>query len=1018
MALSERLLQFCSHKSDRAINLVVRKIRSPSLAPPSLMNESLDGDPADGKDPKHHATEGLSQASKSGSNEVKTVGNGQKLTTMVRIEFAQTYKKTDVNRNDQGTMIKDVLQKLTMVDKELKVLPRDKWPVNPSFISDSSGKQRAKLSPIDIPTDHTSVQAYFESCSTERHPCEPQKLVMRACIESTVPFGKLKTREVIEYMTMKHAFISVSVFEKIKESTVGWFCLVHPAFTNRDDYAERLKKALVQKLQENPTFGLDSDSPPVPRKETASAGAHDLATISEENHLGIPHLKIVAGQVSAYDKETKQVTRTDALRVKCSAEDTTRLRNLLTALSDVLTNIDTFVPFGVMRANDTILKKLILTQTKFLDSCQLAKIIGFNADALDKPIIPEFDGMRPQSIRSYLLKLGIIAVNQSPAINRQFETLCLIKKSDAEAQRKLIDDTLEDIFDSPDINNKELLYRGYTRARRIHTGGAATSTITVYMEKMTRKINEMDDDLSEVQSIRNVNHWKKPPRLVLPNTTTTGQDEKTVTSSTSGLTHDKTNAGTGTTFTQTSMSSQIESLVQTGMEKMQTKLTKLIETKIQEKIQQATDKTSQQIAALTQTMTRQNKEFQQERTQQQEIQASNDRSRQELQASIDRSATQSAVDRSHQELQASINRSANETQAAFDRIATMFFQMQGQRTPNSTEQGHTQHSVHQQQIMSHPAAPTDQQAAANNTEAPNNSHQSTQYPAQQQHMSPTEAPTTQQTTSVEPSHNNYQSNEETTTQTINNEQDNNSLTEHNSPNRPNLPTQEAWGSLPPDQARMFPSPYQDYQEYDTTTDQQGYEGPPLSPTNSMYSSSYFIDTRTGERVLEELNTGSLSFNIQEHTYMTQNRQQHGLPRDPNWPNPYEPPYMVHCTTPFLRHRVYGHSHPMYDNANSPTPYWHPDDRLQYEAQYFHEQQHLQQQQQYQLLEEQQPSTPGAESQMSVSTAHQTPVESPMSQLSNTSAFFSPTVNLVSRFEEHATQPTEASDPPRSGGETE
>ena len=127
-------------------------------------------------------------------------------------------------------------------------------------------------------------------------------------------------------------------------------------------------------------------------------------------------------------------------------------------------------------------------------------------------------------------------------------------------------------IDSPDIDGKDLIHRRYSRARR-NTGGAATPTITAYMEKITRKINELNDDLSEVQSIRTINHWKKRPRLVFPNTTSNGQDEKTVTSLTSGLSHEKTNAGTGKMVTQTpTILSLMESLVQTSAEKMENKL--------------------------------------------------------------------------------------------------------------------------------------------------------------------------------------------------------------------------------------------------------------------------------------------------------------------------------------------------------------------------------------------------------------------------------------------------------------
>ena len=529
-------------------------------------------------------------------------------------------------------MVKGVIEKLTMADGNLRVMPRTNWIVSPSTVSDSSGKQRANLKAKEIPkNDGDSFQAYFEVCKTERHVGEAYKIVVRSCIESTQSLSALRTRDVMDYLMDKRMYVNQSVFEQLEEKSVGWLVSTHHRHSNRSEIVERMTKEINRNLQEDPSFGLDGDSPArwtkvtpkkSPNKSPNKAGStasssnneNNLTTITEEYKA--PPFKLVMGKVMLFE-ENGTVTSTDALRIRCEASEGNRVRNLLTALSSTkIAEFDNFIPFGVTNTKEweKTVKRLIKMQTKYLDETQLIKIVGLSKEGLEAEIIEQDENY--VSMRSILMsRQGISAVFHSPGFNRH-ETHVIVRKAEFDAAKAWIDTMLDNLCDDTMIDLTKLIGEGCIRIRRVHVGGAATDTVTSYMSILGSRCAEWSD--KEFDAIPNrrasTNAWQQrgpPSYIVSHNNNETGAgDEKTVATATSiGSAIDK---GNGTVMTQLTNVSTIEAMITEKTEAMQKQLQEHIDAQLRQaaennqahidKLNAKVEDTSNQISQLSQSL--------------------------------------------------------------------------------------------------------------------------------------------------------------------------------------------------------------------------------------------------------------------------------------------------------------------------------------------------------------------------------------------------------------------------------
>ena len=337
------------------------------------MSASFSGDPAEGGETTTVSLIPAEQASQGGYSKPGCVVVDGKRKTMVRIEIQQSFGKKPINRGDLQEMVKGVMTKLAMADGKMRVMPRSKWTVSSSTTSDPSGNQRSNLKASEIPKDDgRTFQAYFEVCKNERHVGESYKVVVRTCIESELALGALKTSDVTDYLMEKRMYVNVNVFEQLEETSIGWLFKTHLMHNNRTELVKRMTKAINHHLQEDPAFGIDTDSSakrPGSLKNSpnkpGSKVSKNLTMITEK--FMTPAFKIVIGKVMLFEKDGT-VLSTDALRIRCEASKAIRVRNLLSALSNSKNaEFDIFVPFGIAQTHTATLTKLIKMQTQFLD---------------------------------------------------------------------------------------------------------------------------------------------------------------------------------------------------------------------------------------------------------------------------------------------------------------------------------------------------------------------------------------------------------------------------------------------------------------------------------------------------------------------------------------------------------------------------------------------------------------------------------------------------------------------------
>lgn len=317
----------------------------------------------------------------------------------------------------------------------------------------------------------------------------------------------------------KRMYVNQSVFEQLEEKLIGWLVKTHHRHNNRAELAERMTKEINRQLQEDPSFGLDSDSPAKRPASSKKKKAGLTAANKEDNNLQIiteeyrtPAFKVVIGKVMLFEKDNT-VFLTDALRIRCKAKEGNRVRNLLSALSESKhPEFDNFVPFGIANTNTATLKKLIKIQTKFLEESQLVKIVGLLKEGLETEMIEE--DSKYLSMWQILVKGGILSVSQSPGFGWS-ETLLVVKKKDFEATKSWIDELLDELCDDSMIDLSKLLGKDYTRIRRVHVGGAATGTVISYMTSLdSRCAGWTDSDMAAIPNCRPLaNAWQQrgPP---------------------------------------------------------------------------------------------------------------------------------------------------------------------------------------------------------------------------------------------------------------------------------------------------------------------------------------------------------------------------------------------------------------------------------------------------------------------------------------------------------------------------
>lgn len=68
-------------------------------------------------------------------------------------------------------------------------------------------------------------------------------------------------------------------------------------------------------------------------------------------------------------------------------------------------------------------------------------------------------------------------------------------------------------------------------------------------------------------------------------------------------------------------------------------------------------------------------------------------------------------------------------------------------------------------------------------------------------------------------------------------------------------------------------------------------------------------------------------------YLERARKDLGLPENPKWPNPYQPPYHQ-LPPPYLHYTAYGRSHPYYEMLPPPIPYWDGESMIEQERLHF------------------------------------------------------------------------------------
>ena len=308
----------------------------------------------------------------------KLVETEKVLLTAIKCEFNIAQNVTEYNVRAQFIKLLVLLQRQ---DRKLKI-------------------QSEKIKDIEwinvdkLPEDEDFVQAF--SLVTREFRTH-KKVIVHCNVISEKSFNALKySPEVKDYIFGQNIWIKVDHYGSKEEASPGFFVMMHPRLTHREEFTNEIRNLLS--VHENSNTKGRADSARTSTDEQPSSTQVDAQEKLPDFHLEISQKKW--GQV-----------KTEIIRVNCALDDAEVLKTKLTVLSETSKlGKGLFVPVGLhlMTGSETM-TNILTEHIKFV-----TKIRGIPITGISIPHMNERVGPNSKSVKEMLLSLnGVTGVEKT-----------------------------------------------------------------------------------------------------------------------------------------------------------------------------------------------------------------------------------------------------------------------------------------------------------------------------------------------------------------------------------------------------------------------------------------------------------------------------------------------------------------------------------------------------------------------------------------------------------------------------
>jgi hypothetical protein len=526
--------------------------------------------------------------------------------SLIRLEFTTRKFKTDVNNDPLHKLVQKLVTRLFITDPTLEIYPLVDWPEQYTTVSstvktapetdkhntnhnEKTHENNKEKSPTittaaTLPADRISFDKYFQYISSEHHPGESKKIVVRMYCAGKKSLSEHKNDSTLDFLFENHMWINASHYDTIRESTIGWLLHVHPDATNRKHYTSQLYDFLNEVVQSDPTCGsseaaFTTVTPKTKRSKPSESSAPAKTTPT------CPPFYLVAKRTGTMRPPTKdkkaEYVQTKVLQIRCETIHAVELQNILSALCDSNQLTDTFIPHSLKETDPSLYLTAIQAQEIFLSNATAIRVDGFSTGGLDLPY--ETDDT---TLRSMIMKSGLFfRIDETVQTARSEGRVLFVTDHARLAQaEEFCDTTLPAYFQkSLTWEQKELLLLP-EKAHPIRASNRRTQSATVasYLTKLSSTIPrlvtvEFDSSAQAPPSSKsNTNAWtKKRNPVFFHEKQTRSRPNKTISTSDTSVAE-----STNTAPTLATQLSHTEALIDSKLAAFRTEITDAFSVKL------------------------------------------------------------------------------------------------------------------------------------------------------------------------------------------------------------------------------------------------------------------------------------------------------------------------------------------------------------------------------------------------------------------------------------------------------
>ena len=297
-----------------------------------------------------------------------------------------------------------------------------------------------------------------------------KKVILYFTIESKIPVNRIKfANPVKQYLQKNNIWLKPDLFSTKMESSPGFFTLIHPRMTNKEDLKDKIKKALGQTK-------IDNTDKPV-KNWTEK---HNLTNTMTEKYIPMFHMENSVRKWGGIQVEV--------IKIVCQEEDTEYMKYLFSlASSQKKIERGLFVPTGIqlMEAKE-VLTSLLTEHKEFNDTVTSYQIDGIsNKDMLSKT------DKEPESIKELLLQCeGILAVERTFHTETKGQWLLVIQKNKTQTVTNYINSNIEKIYRKKREKKTRLItYKSdaTSKAYRLQIVPTYTGKVGTYAEVLKKR---------------------------------------------------------------------------------------------------------------------------------------------------------------------------------------------------------------------------------------------------------------------------------------------------------------------------------------------------------------------------------------------------------------------------------------------------------------------------------------------------------------------------------------------------